>query len=264
MDRGEGLLVAQVAHPVGLDAAGSALPGAIRIRRALNRWGWRGFLAIVFLALFGPLAILVAFSFNDSNILAFPFEGLTTKWYSLALQDPSLREALVNSTAVAFIVAPLCLVLGTLAAFGLTRFRFRGRGAIGGLVGAPAGAAVADRRDRGADGLRESQHRPEPEDRDRHADDLHVPVGDRDRRGAVVPVPAGAGGGRDRPGVLAGSRSCGTSSCRTSRRRSPPPGSSRSRGRSTTTRSARSRSGSSRRSRSGSTRRSATPITPRS
>ena len=91
----------------------------------------------MFLTLFGPLAILVAFSFNDSTILAFPFEGLTTKWYSLALQDPSLREALLNSTAVAFIVAPLCLVLGTLAAFGLTRFRFRGRGAIGGLVGAP-------------------------------------------------------------------------------------------------------------------------------
>ena len=137
MDRGEGLLVAQVAHPVGLDAAGSLAPGSIRIRRAVNRWGWRGFLAIVFLALFGPLAILVAFSFNDSNILAFPFDGLTTKWYSLALQDPSLREALLNSTAVAFIVAPLCLVLGTLAAFGLTRFRFRGRGAVGGLVGAP-------------------------------------------------------------------------------------------------------------------------------
>jgi spermidine/putrescine transport system permease protein len=34
-------------------------------------------------------------------------------------------------------VAPACLVLGTLAAFGVTRFRFRGRGAIGGLVAAP-------------------------------------------------------------------------------------------------------------------------------
>jgi ABC-type spermidine/putrescine transport system permease subunit II len=38
---------------------------------------------------------------------------------------------------VAFVVAPLCLVLGTLAAFGLTRFRFRGRAVVGGLVGAP-------------------------------------------------------------------------------------------------------------------------------
>jgi len=87
--------------------------------------------------LFGPLVILVAFSFNDSNILAFPFDGFTLKWYSAALQDPSLRTALINSSVVAFIVAPLCLVLGTLAAFGLTRFRFRGRGSVSGLVGAP-------------------------------------------------------------------------------------------------------------------------------
>jgi spermidine/putrescine transport system permease protein len=126
-----------VAHPVGLGAAGTLAPGSIRIRSAINRWGWRGFLTVVFLALFGPLAILVAFSFNDSNILAFPFDGVTLKWYTTALQDPTLREALINSFFVAFIVAPACLVLGTLSAFGLTRFRFRGRGSVGALVGAP-------------------------------------------------------------------------------------------------------------------------------
>ena len=69
------------------------MPGAIRIHRALNRWGWRGFLAIVFLTLFGPLAILVAFSFNDSTILAFPFEGLTTQVVlaRAAGSDPSAK-----------------------------------------------------------------------------------------------------------------------------------------------------------------------------
>lgn len=106
-------------------------------RRVLNTWGWRGFLTIVGLMLFGPLVILVLFSFNDSNVLAFPLEGFTTDWYSEALTDPTLRKALANSFQVAFVVAPLCLALGTLAAFGLTRFRFRGRGLIGGLVGAP-------------------------------------------------------------------------------------------------------------------------------
>jgi ABC-type spermidine/putrescine transport system permease subunit II len=108
-----------------------------RRRRRANAWGWRLFLAIVMLALFGPLLILVLFSFNDSSVLAFPFEGFTLHWYSDALSDPTLREAIANSFVVALVVAPLCLVLGTLAAFGLTRFRFRGRGAIGGLVGAP-------------------------------------------------------------------------------------------------------------------------------
>ena len=77
------------------------------------------------------------FSVNDSNILAFPLEGVTLHWYGDAFADRLLREALLNSVVVASIVAPACLVLGTLTAFGLTRFRYRGRGLVGGLVGAP-------------------------------------------------------------------------------------------------------------------------------
>ncbi|HEY6566052.1 MAG TPA: ABC transporter permease [Actinomycetota bacterium] len=138
MDRGQGVVVAQAVQDGGglaiTDAAGAA---RVRRRRAVNAWSWRAFLAVVMLALFGPLVILVLFSFNDSSVLAFPLEGFTTEWYKAAFQDPTLREAIANSFIVALIVAPLCLVLGTLAAFGLTRFRFRGRGAIGGLVGAP-------------------------------------------------------------------------------------------------------------------------------
>jgi ABC-type spermidine/putrescine transport system permease subunit II len=100
-------------------------------------WFWRLFLGAVFLLLFGPLVILVLFSFNDSTILAFPLEGFTLEWYGRAFDDTLLRQALLNSFGVAFIVAPACLVLGTLTAFGLTRFRFPGRGPIAGLVGAP-------------------------------------------------------------------------------------------------------------------------------
>jgi ABC-type spermidine/putrescine transport system permease subunit II len=112
-------------------------PASIRARALGVRWGWRGFLGFVYLVLFGPLLILVLFSVNDSNILAFPLEGITFHWYTDAFADRLLREALMNSVVVAAIVAPACLVLGTLCAFGLTRFRFRGRGAVGGLVGAP-------------------------------------------------------------------------------------------------------------------------------
>ena len=138
MDRGEGIVVAaRTVERPGLIVADAVGAARWRRRRAVNSWSWRAFLAAVGLMLFGPLVILVLFSFNDSNVLAFPLEGVTTKWYSEALTDPVLRKALANSFAVAFVVAPLCLVLGTLAAFGLTRFRFAGRGVIGGLVGAP-------------------------------------------------------------------------------------------------------------------------------
>jgi spermidine/putrescine transport system permease protein len=112
-------------------------PAGVRARAVATTAMWRVFLGLVFLVLFGPLVILLLFSFNDSNILAFPMEGLTFHWYTDALHDTLLRTSLLNSTVVAFVVAPACLVLGTLTAFGLTRFRFRGRGAIAGLVGAP-------------------------------------------------------------------------------------------------------------------------------
>ena len=117
--------------------ATAPIPTSIRVRAAAATWSWRVFLAIVFLVLFGPLVILFLFSINDSNVLAFPLEGVTFHWYTDAFQDQLLREALWNSIVVAAIVAPVCLVLGTLTAFGLTRFRFRGRSAVGGLVAAP-------------------------------------------------------------------------------------------------------------------------------
>ena len=128
--------MAQAVQPAGF---GVAAPAVVRARAHThaNVAGWVAFLAVVFLALFGPLLILLLFSFNDSNVLAFPLEGFTMHWFAEAWGDPLLRQALLNSFIVAFVVAPLCLVLGTLAAFGLTRFRFAGRAVIGGLVGAP-------------------------------------------------------------------------------------------------------------------------------
>jgi ABC-type spermidine/putrescine transport system permease subunit II len=129
--------VAEVAQGSGVSLADPIGATRWRRHRALSTWSWRAFLVVVMGALFGPLVILVLFSFNDSNVLAFPLEGFTTDWYRDALTDPTLLEALRNSFAVAFVVAPLCLVLGTLAAFGITRFRFRGRGAVAGLIGAP-------------------------------------------------------------------------------------------------------------------------------
>jgi spermidine/putrescine transport system permease protein len=128
-----------MAEAVHAPSVGISIPAPARVRtRAIaNTWGWGTFLGFVFLVLFGPLVILALFSFNDSNILAFPLEGFTTHWYADAFRDELLRQSLLNSFGVAFVVAPLCLVLGTLTAFGLTRFRFRGRSLVGGLVAAP-------------------------------------------------------------------------------------------------------------------------------
>ena len=137
LDRGEGRLTVE---PVAAPArATTRAPSSVALsaRRAANRWGWRLFVGAVVITLFGPIVILVLFAFNDSNVLAFPLEGFTLVWFGQAFDDTLLRKALVNSFVVACVVAPVCCVLGTLAAFGLTRFRFRFRGAVAGLVGAP-------------------------------------------------------------------------------------------------------------------------------
>jgi ABC-type spermidine/putrescine transport system permease subunit II len=91
---------------------------------------------VVLVVLIGPIALLTAFSFNDSTIISLLFEGFTLDWYKMALEDQGVRDSLRYSVIVAAIVAPSCVVLGTASAWGITRFRFRGRGFWAGLLGA--------------------------------------------------------------------------------------------------------------------------------
>ena len=47
--------------------------------------------------LVGPILLLALFSFNDSSVIALPFEGFTLEWYREALADPAALTALANS-----------------------------------------------------------------------------------------------------------------------------------------------------------------------
>lgn len=93
--------------------------------------------AVVLVILVGPIILLAVFSFNDSSIIALPWEGFTLEWYRNAFSDPDVADSLRNSTVLAALIAPLCVVLGTATAWGITRFRFPTRGFWSGLVGAP-------------------------------------------------------------------------------------------------------------------------------
>ena len=95
-----------------------------------------GLVSVVLVILIGPIVLLTVFSFNDSTIISLPFEGFTLEWYRTALADVAVQESLRNSIIVAAIAAPACVVLGTATAWGITRFRFRGRGFWSGLVAA--------------------------------------------------------------------------------------------------------------------------------
>jgi len=128
-----------VGHParaLPAQAARTAPPASIRAGRITRRTLEIGIVVFMLAMLYLPLLLLAAFSFNDSIILSLPFKGFTTRWYTEAFDDPRMRTGLTNSIWIATIITPICLVLGTLTAFALTRMRFLMRGGVAAVVGA--------------------------------------------------------------------------------------------------------------------------------
>ncbi len=103
----------------------------------LNRWFGKGWLALGFAFLYIPIVALVVYSFNDSPIPNV-WRGFTFRWYEKLLGDVEMRAGLWLSIKVAFFTACGSVVLGTLAAFTLTKYkRFFGRTLFSGMVNAP-------------------------------------------------------------------------------------------------------------------------------
>jgi putative spermidine/putrescine transport system permease protein len=90
--------------------------------------------AVVLLFIYAPLALVVLNSFNTSRTFAWPPTGYTTQWWSAAVDNPGARNAIVVSLEVALMATAVALVLGTMAALALQRFRFFGRDTISLLV----------------------------------------------------------------------------------------------------------------------------------
>ena len=85
---------------------------------------------LVVLFLWLPLILICVYAFNSSNIQSWPIAGFTTKWFSQAWDDPEVRDALWLSLRAGLLATAVALVLGSLAAFGLSRSRFFGRDSI--------------------------------------------------------------------------------------------------------------------------------------
>jgi putative spermidine/putrescine transport system permease protein len=81
-----------------------------------------------------PLGIVVLNSFNTSGSFAWPPTGLTLDWWDRALSSAGARDALWVSVRVATVATVISLVLGTMAALALQRFRFFGRNVVSLLV----------------------------------------------------------------------------------------------------------------------------------
>jgi spermidine/putrescine transport system permease protein len=104
-------------------------------RRAWN--GWSVALVVYatafYLFLYGPIAVIVLLSFNNSEVTGLPFRGATTHWYQVVFARADLMAALFNSVALGILSAA---VATTMALFLGLAFRrdFVGKQLVLGLV----------------------------------------------------------------------------------------------------------------------------------
>jgi putative spermidine/putrescine transport system permease protein len=96
----------------------------------LLRLGAFGVLALIYV----PLVIIGIEAFNEARTLKWPPPGFTTEWFQRAFEESGPRDAFLYSLRTAAIATTIALILGSLAALGVARFKFFGREAVSFLV----------------------------------------------------------------------------------------------------------------------------------
>jgi putrescine transport system permease protein len=102
-----------------------------------NRLFGKGWLLAGFVFLYVPMVSLIVYSFNDPELQA-RWTGGTLRWYRALASDGELLAGLWLSLRIALYTGLGSVVLGTLAAFTLVKYRrFLGRTIFSGMVNAP-------------------------------------------------------------------------------------------------------------------------------
>jgi putative spermidine/putrescine transport system permease protein len=102
-----------------------------------SRWvraGLRLFTGLTLTFIYLPLVILAIYAFNPSRSQVWPPRGVTLHWFGETLTNGGVLSALETSIAAAVGATAIALVLGTVAALAVQRYRFFGRETISFLL----------------------------------------------------------------------------------------------------------------------------------
>jgi len=94
-----------------------------------------GFTALVLVALYAPIVVMVIFSFNESKY-SVKWTGFTLDWYRKLLENDLIHQDLWNTLKIAGFSTAVATVLGTMAALA-ARESFRGKRLYTTLVALP-------------------------------------------------------------------------------------------------------------------------------
>jgi putative spermidine/putrescine transport system permease protein len=91
------------------------------------KFALRAFTGLVLVVLYSPILYVARLSVNTAKNYAWPPSGFTLSWWEKTVNQSGPRTALLHSVQTGLWATAIALLLGTLAAFALTRHRFFGR-----------------------------------------------------------------------------------------------------------------------------------------
>ncbi len=97
------------------------------VESRLTRYLLRAAVALTLAFIYVPLLVIGLYAFNESVTQSWPIESFSTKWFSVAWENPDVRDALTLSIMAALGATAIALVLGTLASLAVSRYAFFGR-----------------------------------------------------------------------------------------------------------------------------------------
>jgi putative spermidine/putrescine transport system permease protein len=98
------------------------------------RWVLRIGSLVTLAFIYVPLIVIGIYAFNESRSQAWPIDGFTLEWFDRAVNNPGVRDAFSTSIQAALGATAIALLLGTLAAMAVSRYRFFGRETISFLI----------------------------------------------------------------------------------------------------------------------------------
>jgi putative spermidine/putrescine transport system permease protein len=92
---------------------------------------------LVLIFLYLPLVVVLVLSFSKSKTFAWPPPGYSLHWWRVTMHESGPRHALVTSLKVAAAATGVAVVLGSMAAYAVQRFKFFGRDTVSIIVVLP-------------------------------------------------------------------------------------------------------------------------------
>ena len=118
-------------------ATGLPVRNASHTLRALPPILLRLFVALVYLFLLGPIAVIVATSFSPTHSMAFPPPGFSVRWYAEFLHSDNFTAAFRFSLVLGISAAIIATVIGFFTAYAAKRLMQRHGGVVQSLAMLP-------------------------------------------------------------------------------------------------------------------------------